>query len=213
MSNFKNHCSYVEDKYLNGGSFKVDVDAMFGNAGHFLNKTKISKHLDEAISLCKVHSHLLQVNDCDIEDKIHLYQVLSSFYEPIIDDVLIFSAFELIAKAKLLKKRYIVHEVRDCTDDSKFSKKQKTEPLHISTYRKLFKEGHINGIKGITIGGRILLKEKYYEKLNMLNIHKSSIENMRFMRNRLHSVELGYAWGVELEWLEAVRYLKSQTRS
>ncbi len=200
---------YFENRYLNGGGFKGDTEALYKNAHRMMNKAKIVQRLDEAISLDTLFEKLWK-DEGNKKDLHPLKMQIITFYEPIVDDAILFSAFEMYSKDTLLRTQYIVHEIKTAANYNKGCKEQRKTPFHFKTYRKLAKEGVITGIKQTTIGGEVLLKEKYFEKINLKKEHIKHYDKIRAMRNRLHSVNTFYLYSVKLEWLLAISHLRDQ---
>ncbi|GGY65163.1 hypothetical protein GCM10011613_06270 [Cellvibrio zantedeschiae] len=185
----------VNDFYNNSKDIKFTYESLMINARKMLHKAKIATNIESALRIAKAMEK-------DAKTRSELFCVLLDYYEHIIDDVAIMSAFELFAKSKLLRKQYIIHDLESAKDQHKIRNVQKKQPIHIkSCLAKNYT------IKETTLSTSVLLSPKYTVKYNLSD---SCIKNLGFFnktRNLLHMHEIT-TYGMHLEKLEAIIELK-----
>ena len=135
-----------------------------------------------------------------------LFRAQCELHEYIIDEVAIVSAFELYAKAILLKKQCLIHEI---TQPSYLRAQQKRSPIHRATYRASHRKGETPQISFKTLGTSQLLKLKYKKKIGLPSHVYTEIANFNKDRNlvHLHAIQI---YGLSEKNIKGIKALKSK---
>ena len=88
-------------------------------------------------------------------------------------------AFEMYAKASLLKNGYIIHII----NNNSLQEKQTKTPIHINEFQEC---QSINIKIDRTIGTFHLLKETYFQKLPLEGSHINALSDIYKDRNNIH---------------------------
>jgi hypothetical protein len=136
----------------------------------------------------------------------HVFRALSDCYEPIVDDVLLISAFEMYAKASLLRRGFAVHEIsapKDLRDT------QRSKPIHRNTLRARKRTGANVAFKEGTIGLSTLLSKEYEAKYPMPTDVKKGLGEARRRRNLVH-FQTALMWAVTRDLVAFATHLNSK---
>ena len=133
MNTTNSYSNNFYETYEQGGPLRIPRHMLFYSAAYFLSKAKIFQNLDSTITITKV----LEKAQITAEEQRDLFYISSNYYDFIIDDMLIASAFEHYAKSMLLVRRYIPHVI---VGSGKLKKRQGNEPIHFRTYRSMLKK-------------------------------------------------------------------------
>jgi hypothetical protein len=180
------------------------------SARNLLQRARIYGNLSRAMTLQKVLARALTdaqpTEDAEaIVDRFELHGILTGFYDVMVDDLLLLSAFENHAKAVLLTNGHVVHEI---SQPSVLRKLQNVKPIHVRTIRSALGKGVNVTFSEKTIGIETLLKAPYLKKYPISRQVAAGISEIRARRNQIH-FNSGYVWSVTPEVLATVAYLKS----
>jgi hypothetical protein len=115
------------------------------------------------------------------------------------------SAFENYAKAKLLKRRYMVFRI---TKPKKLGHLQKSKPISFRTLNSIkYRDEYLLSHK--TIGLETLLSDKYFEFLKLSEEEKFTLDRCRKYRNKIHFQGPSFST-IEEEFLRGVLALKNR---
>jgi hypothetical protein len=144
--------------------------------------------------------------------------------ESLLDVVKAGICFENFLKGQLMKKGYLIHEIKTPNESSPnyvklsaLKKKQKKEPITIDEYKivdnfEFDRELKLNTLKGLsekTINYSLLINNKKYQKILNTDPHILSIlERFRFERNTLHMLQSS-SWGAEIiyDWERLIKFV------
>lgn len=199
----------LHDIYLN----KVTKIAPYakqleGSARSMLDKAKLASNLERAKSLrALLDKHMAkgEKDDEHVEEIFLIHRLLNECFEVITDDLMLLSAFEMYTKGKLLRKGYLVHEVRK---PNKMYKRQKKSPVHVRTVRALDRKGEHIEFSEKTIGIGQLLEQGYICKFPLGQSVLKGLSEVRKRRNLVH-FQMGMAWSITQELIDFVEYLES----
>lgn len=206
MTLLKSEFEYLEHIYSKGGSLKKITPMIFFRAKQMLGNAHIANNLHNALILAKIKESKYGNSEMEMDDYLSLFEVLMSFYRDLIDDVVIISSFEIYAKAILLNKQFIVHEIQS---PAKLAKEQKNKPLHFRSYRALLKKGEVIKIKERTLTASLLLSSQYSTKLELSRSTITEMKKFNKSRNKIH-FHMSGAFSLDIKKLNAIHDLKSK---
>jgi hypothetical protein len=194
------------DHYSGSGSAASWIEYIDRGARVMLDRTTIVPNLQRA----KVLRDVLDVfgtgdhlNELEQQRVFDVFSLLTGCFEPIADDVLIISALEIHAKAELLRKGYVIHEIRH---PSRLRKQQKDAPVHVRTVRAAIRKGEQVVFNHGTIGISVLLLDKYLKHYPIPPNAVAALAEVRRRRNFVHFPD-PYAYGVDRSLIELVQHL------
>ncbi len=174
-----------------------------------LERTTILPTLSRAKLLRTVvdrsNANLNMHDEAEREELFGIFRLLTECYEPIADDVLVISAFEIHAKATLLRSGYVIHEI---ARPRSLSKRQRESPVHVRTLRAAAHAGELPQFKQTTVGIDTLLKNAYRKHYAVPEKASLALQEVRRRRNFVHFAE-PYVWSVERELLELIEHLSA----
>lgn len=177
---------------------------LFRNASKMLKNAKIVQNIDDAIYLRKALDKILNHIDHPIEDSFGLANILHhKFYQHIVDDIIICSAFEMYAKATLLKKQYVIQAI-DYPNNRK--KEQNEKPIHIKTLLSDKSKNAIWRLSRNTLPISILLKHNYFSKITKHEELLPVLLEINKRRNLLH-YNVASAYNLEMPMLTEIEFL------
>lgn len=195
------------DHYSGSGSAASWIEYIDRGARVMLDRTAIVRNLQRAKLLVDVldvfwtGDHI--DNELERQRVFDLSSLLTDCFEPIADDVLIISALEIHAKAELLRKGYVIHEIRR---PSRLRKQQKDRPVHVRTVRAAIRKGEQVVFNQFTIGISILLLDKYFKHYPVPPTAVAALSEVYRRRNFVHFPD-PYTYGVDRSLLELVQHL------
>ncbi len=203
---FSDHSELFIDLYKSGGKIAPYIQMLDCSARQMLEKTNIFSSLSRAKALHHIyHSTPFGSNPSqeEIEMSFEIIHLLSECLSPLVDDVLLLSAFEIKAKTELLRKRYVVHDV---LAPKEIADRQRKHPIHILTIQALQKTSNPIIFKDTTLGLATLLKPNYKKFYPMLTPAEAGLDEVRKRRNLVH-FNMGVGWTITKEMLAFVDYL------
>ena len=196
--------------YDNGGSLVSISDALLYSARRMIEKAKLIKNIDSVLATTEIIHHLLDDSTGILENEVRqLSKVMFSNYEHIVDDMIIISSYEMYAKAVLLRKRYIVHEI---IKPNNIRRKQKKNPYHILTYRSDKKNNNDVSISQRTITVSTLLNNKYTTMLGLTRDEITFLKELNLRRNLCHLFS-GDLYGLEPKKVKAIKKIYNRILS
>lgn len=140
-STYKNHHDYLHHLYKTGKGLSLNADSLSGSARIMLQKTEILGNLDKAKGLLTLYDEL-RISGFKGNTGESLFGVahraLSECYAVILDDLMLLSAFEIYAKSLLIKKSYVIHEIKK---PKSLATKQRKTPVHIRSIKAVISKG------------------------------------------------------------------------
>jgi hypothetical protein len=193
---------YFQNVYLGVTKDPHTAREILHYAKKMLGKAKIVQNLESAITISQAMN--LTRGQPDIDLHMGLFRSLSQFHEYIIDEVAIVSAFELYAKATLLKKQYLIHEI---TRPAHLRTKQKKTPIHRATFRASYRKGENPQVDFKTLGTGKLLSAKYKKCIGLPSYVFTEIASFNKDRNlvHLHAIQI---YGMSEKKLRGIKALK-----
>jgi hypothetical protein len=208
MSNAnRNIHDLFHDHYVGNASAASWIESIDRGARVMLDKTTIlpnlarAKILRDVLDVFWTGDHLN--NEPERQRVFDIFSLLTDCFEPIADDILIISALEIHAKAALLRKGYVIHEIRR---PSRLRQQQKHTPVHMRTVRAAIRKGEQVLFNQTTIGIGLLLVDKYLKHYPLPPSAAAALAEVRQRRNFVHFPD-PYAWGVDRNLLELVQHL------
>ena len=194
------------DRYANGGVIKHEAEFLDRGARVMLSKTKIVPNLARASMLLDVFEHLPPAEDAASQERMfNVFHLLSDCYEPVADDVLILAAFEIHAKAQLLRRGYAIHEIHTPSD---LKRTQRRSPVHVRSIRALGRRGTPPVFTDKTIGISSLMAPNYFRIYRLPSVAaETALEEVRRRRNFVHFGE-PYTWALDRALLNLVSHLE-----
>jgi hypothetical protein len=195
------------DHYSGSASATSWIEYIDRGARVMLERTTIVPNLQRAKVLLDVldvfwtGDHLN--NELERQRVFDVFSLLTDCFEPIADDVLIISALEIHAKAELLRKGYVIHEIRH---PSRLRKQQNNTPVHVRTVRAALRKGEQVVFNQGTIGISLLLLDKYLKHYPVPPAAVTALAEVRRRRNFVHFPD-PYTYGVDRSLLELVQHL------
>lgn len=190
----------VRQLYETGGDPSHCVHGLMCMARSLLDRTKIVPNLAVAKDRLRTADDQKQaLGNEHIGEWGELYLKAYECYEEFVDDLLLLSAFELLAKARLLEQGYVIHSI---DNPSSRRNDQKNEPLLAERLRA---EG-CDMSNSHTIGITSLLKPAYRELYAFNSDVEQGLEKIRSRRNLVH-FNMGYGYKLTREILAAVEFL------
>jgi hypothetical protein len=195
------------DHYSGTGSAASWIEYIDRGARVMLDRTTIVPNLQRAKILLDVLD-VLQTgdhhdNELELQRVFDVFSLLTDCFEPIADDVLIISALEIHAKAELLRKGYVIHEIRQ---PSRLRKQQKEKPVHVRTVRAAIRKGEQVVFNQGTLGIGLLLIDKYLKHYPVPPTAVAALAEVRRRRNFVHFPD-PYGYGVDRGLLQLVQHL------
>lgn len=175
-------------------------------ARRMFEKTKIASNLERARTLRGIiDKHHFEKKDKQFSpgEVFQLHQVLVDCFDVITDDVLPVSALEIIAKRRLIGKRYVIHFIQH---PGALLRRQNKKPIHCRTVSALASNGSQPKFSQNTLGLEYLLKPTYYRAAGLDDSIRPGIEISRKRRNLVH-FHSAYAYTVDQEFLAFVDLL------
>jgi hypothetical protein len=201
----------LHDRYRNGGPLQPEADMILRMARHTLESATLIKHFNRE----KVIRDLMDEwnkgglgvsTDRRIVVALELGMLLNvEFFKVVVDDMLLVSAFEMHAKAALLKKGYIVHYVEFPLD---LKKTQKSRPIHVRTVRAMVKKVNIPKFSQKTLGLSDLLRDEYVLHYPLSQLERKGLKEAIERRNLIH-FHTGTAYNVTHALLALAKHLMS----
>ena len=179
--NYDTYNEIIFRTIIAGGSLKSEVDHLRHVARKYMRRARIAEEADQAIKLHKVLDELPR-SQKDIESVFTVYNEILSKHDLVHDDLFIIAAYENYAKAILLGKQYVIHQL---SKPKKLRNQQYRRPVHFKTLRgKCYKDSFF--IEHKTIGVSVLLNSDYAKKIGITSNEVKSLEKCRLMRNQIH---------------------------
>lgn len=208
---YRNAHDYLHYLYKTGKGISRESETLSGAARMMLQKAEIVRNLEKAKGLYLLYEEL-RSSGLKTSDGVSLmgvaHRALSECYSVILDDLMILSAFEIYAKSELIKKSYVIHEIRS---PASLSRRQKSEPIHIKSIKAHVSKGKFVDFKDTTIGISTLLEDSYRKFLNITSSVEGGIKEVRNRRNHIH-FHMGYSWTVSQDVLNLVDYLDKNVK-
>ncbi len=196
----------LHDRYISGPAQLAPFARILDwSALSMLNRTTIAANIDRARLLRRLIDESLATGVTDeatFHMRVELHNMLTDLFEVITDDLLLLSAFELHAKAELLRRGYIVHEL----EAGDLSDQQKKRPLHVRTVRAALNRGEQVRFRDHTIGVSVLLRGSYRAKYPFSPSVLRGLREVQNRRNLIH-FHVGLAWTVSEDLLAAAQFL------
>jgi len=170
------------EKIIHGGSIKDDIENLRRKSKEYWKRTTLGMRAHEALELC--NAVVLMDDKFGENSKLKdvLYNLWRDTYDVEHDDLFMIAAFENYAKASLLSKGYVVHQIKS---PNKLCRKQHTTPIHIRTIRSKnnLKELYL---KHNTISMTQILEPNYIKALGLSEKETISIKKCKSIRNSIH---------------------------
>lgn len=177
------------------------------SARSIFKKAKIAENYKRAKILRKILDEKFKAADFDDEQSVHeigdLHFILVECHEVITDDLLIISAFETMAKRRLMGKCYVIHEIENPRD---LRSRQRRSPIHARTIKAYEDRGESVTFRENTIGIHLLMQKGYRKRISFPDDLQGGIEIARKRRNLIH-FRIASFYTVEIELLDLVAYL------
>jgi hypothetical protein len=155
--------SLHESYEKSGKSFKWFALGLESHARSILDYAKIASALERGRILNSLKDRLSALNKKRAND-LYIDQIVSMLndcYRPIVDDVMLLSAFELYARARLLRDGCVVHNI---VAPAVLKKKQELEPVRVNSVRSAARKGQSVSFSEVSLGIPCLLKPRYRDK-------------------------------------------------
>lgn len=195
------------DYYVGSAAMRSWIDYIHRGARVMLDRTTIATNLKRAKMLLDVLDVFwrddLVVDEPARQRAFDIFSLLTECFEPVADDVLIISALEIHAKAELLRKGYVIHEIRR---PGRLRNQQKQKPVHVRTVRAAVRSGEAVLFNQGTIGVSVLLADKYLKKYPVPSSAATALAEVRRRRNFVHFPD-PYAYSVDRSLVELVQHL------
>ena len=194
------------DHYAGGVKVSAWAQQLHQGARLMLERTAIVSNLQRAYLLLDVMESLQHSPQVGVSQESRVFGVfalLTDCYSYIADDLLVAAAFEIHAKAKLLKAGYVIHNIREPVHLRKLQKKQ---PIHVRTVRARMKQGDNVLFDRITLGIATLLEARYLSHYPLTPGALGALGEVRRRRNLVHFAE-PHSWAVDRNLLELVEHL------
>lgn len=204
MTAAKRDFDWLESIYRNGGSTRGSSRILFLNAQRLLKKSNLARNLSRARDLGKVRKLLYELgpDHAGFEHALTVFKEQSAYYDVIVDDVIIVGAFELYAKAMLLKKQRLPHVI---TKPGPLARGQKNRPIHFRTYRSELKKGDVS-LSTKTLAASTLIGPGYRSALDLPASVFPELRKIIERRNRIH-FHGAMGWTIESSMIDAVQSL------
>ena len=190
--------------YYIKGFRKPMYKGLYINSEKMIRNAKIVQNIYYAICLSKSLDKLLKDTNIPILDTLGLHDILHhKFYQHIIDDIILMSAFEMYAKATLLKKQYIVQIINV---PSQYKKEQRNKPIHVKKLLSEKSKGIIWKLSDNTLSVSILLKDAYFEKITKRKSLQKTLMEINKRRNLLH-FNIASSYSLKTTMLQDLEYL------
>ena len=198
----------LHDVYREGKALAAYAPTLEWAARSFLDKATLIRRLESArITTTLIDTAFKQpFTDPMRPDVGALTRLSMEFFEPLVDDVLLISAFENMAKAKLLRRRYVVHEI---TRPRALAERQRGEPVHVMTINSEMKRCQRVDFKETTIGLATLLKPQYLRLFPLPTKAMKAMEEVRLRRNLVH-FNFGLMWRLSSELIALADHLNAK---
>jgi hypothetical protein len=172
-----------------------------------LNKTQIVPNIKHTRILRKALDNLNATTSTEDRTKewFDIFEVLCTFFDPILDDVLLISAFETYAKACLLKQGYFVHNIKR---PKNLTLVQKREPVSLEEVT------HYKNVEFFekTLGIELLTQDNYIKLYPFTEDTTKGLNTVRQRRNTVHFY-VGVAWAIDNELISFVEELNEKIPS
>jgi len=209
MASYPSVHALLHDFYLTPGNrITPYADDLAYYARRMLNNADLVNTLDRALTLYRLHKKQIKAipTNEDRDEMIEVFRILTSYFEPVIDDLAIYSAFELFAKSKLLRNLFIIHTISKPSD---LSSKQKKAPIHVNTVRAYDRKGIALKFENHTIGSDSLFRMSHTKYYPFGNTVRTGLKEIRRRRNFVHFIP-PFAWSVSESMLKAIEYLNKE---
>jgi hypothetical protein len=209
QKSFRSIHDLYHDRYVSGGRRLNDARQLDVNARMMLERSKILPNLARAnllldlLDFCRKGGHVL--DDAEHQRVFDVFSLLMECYQYIVDDLLVVSAFEIHAKAVLLKSGYVIHQIRE---PKKLRKIQSKAPIHVRTVQASSKRGEEVRFQSYSLGIGVLLQEKYLQHYPLPSGTDAAIAQAKTRRDTIHFAE-HYPWAVDRNLLKLVEHLGS----
>jgi hypothetical protein len=206
---FRSIHDLYHDRYLSGGRRLHDARQLDLGARVMLERSTILPSLSRAkvlldlLDLCRKGGQVH--GDAERQRVFDVFGLLMDCYQLIVDDLLVIFAFEIHAKAVLLKAGYVIHQIRK---PKALRSLQSESPIHIRTVQASSKRGEEVGFQPHSLGIDLLLREKYLQHYPLPSGGAAAIAEVRKRRNTIHFVE-PYVWAVDRSLIQLVEHLES----
>lgn len=181
---------YYQNIYLNGAVHPRDVKAILSFSRQMLGKATIIQNLVRAKPLSRLHDHHLHHEHekewptADYGEIMQeTYRVLMSFYEHMLDEVAIVSAFEMYAKAVFLDSRRVIHVI---ARPNSLRKRQKGSPITFEDVRREYANFGDFAVFPHTLSAFRLLDDGYNGYLGLSASTITRLKEFNSVRNRIH---------------------------
>lgn len=171
-----------------------------------LDSVPLASNIEQARALSEVHEFLIKrdfTQESNVRRHLAVHRALTKDYVPVVHDVLLVSAFELLAKASLIRRSLVVHEIKEPID---LSDMQRKIPIHRNTLRARQKLGETIVFSNRTIGLSVLLGSKYRKHYPLSNLEYQGLKEARERRNLIH-FQVHLLWNVSKSLIEFAAYL------
>ncbi|MCE9686479.1 hypothetical protein LZP73_09670 [Shewanella sp. AS16] len=203
MSSCSSEFDRFVDVYKNGGTLRLETQAITRNAKTLFDRAKIVSKLEQAKLLRELSETLFESQPPFRDLALNASLVQQEFYRYLEDDILIMAAFELFAKAFLLKCGYLIHKIKS---PSNLHKQQNRKPVSFSTYRAELKRREDIQLLLQTLSVSTLLKTEYVRLLEFAPEVVSELSRINERRNKIHLVLCGTV-KMDMKALRAIEYL------
>jgi hypothetical protein len=205
-----NEHEYMHDLYKSGKAFGRTAKLLRYSARQMFDKADIANNLNKAKKLRALYDYLrTQKGGAPLEQMERWsipFEALNDCFSVILDDLMLLSAYEMYAKAFLISKGYVVHEIEI---PQSLKRLQKKGPIHVRTIRAKMASGEVVKFQETTIGIGHLLSSGYKAKVKTPKLVEDGLIEARNRRNRIHFA-LSYTWSVTPQLLALVEYLDKE---
>ena len=209
MPTYSSIHALLHDFYISAGrSFTPYARAIEWSARRLLQRTRILENLSRAKTLRKLldRSFVSGQNDDEaVMDRFELHDMLIDCYDVMVDDLLLLSAFENHAKAVLLARGYVVHQINK---PAYLKSKQRAAPVHVRAVRSAIRKGEAVSFSEKTVGLQELFEGAYLRRFPIPADVNKGLQEIRARRNQIH-FNSGFAWTLSIEVLAAASHLGS----
>ncbi|MGH7926480.1 MAG: hypothetical protein ACREQV_01635 [Candidatus Binatia bacterium] len=190
-----------------GGGFSAYADILDQAARSMLERTRIINNVERARllldALDRLPTPVEARESSEGELWFELFRLLCDNYAPIVDDLLLISAFEMAAKASLLRAGYVIHEIETPKD---LRACQRKRPVHRRTVRASITRGTDVQFSDRTIGMPALMEPKYFVRHRLPRGAASALREVQGRRNLVH-FQMLLMWGVDRDLISLVEHL------
>jgi hypothetical protein len=206
---FRSIHDLYHDRYVSGGRRLDDARQLDVGARLMLERSTILPRLSRAkvlldlLDLCWQGGKHQEASER--QRVFDVFGLLTECYQPVVDDLLVISAFEIHAKAVLLKLGYVIHQIRK---PKALRSLQNESPVHVRTVRASTKRGEDVLFHRNSVGIEVLLQDEYLKHYPLPVGAAAAIMEARTRRNTIHFAE-PYVWALDRNLVELVEHLGS----